>query len=99
MSIATHLKTLALNCPSLTPEKQAENDYLDALTGQPRADDVLLFALPMCAPYSAVQSYKFKAKLLPGADKTGKGKGCLHKFHAGGNLCLCCHVAQPQSRP
>jgi len=33
-------------------------DILDALTGSPVADDVLLFAIPVCAPYNAMQSYK-----------------------------------------
>ena len=31
---------------------------LDSLTGCPLPDDVLLYAIPVCAPYSAMQSYK-----------------------------------------
>ncbi|KAK9837244.1 hypothetical protein WJX81_001363 [Elliptochloris bilobata] len=46
---------------------------LDALTGAPLPDDVLLFSLPVCAPYSALQSYKLKVKLTPGTQKKGKG--------------------------
>eukprot|EP00741_Cyanophora_paradoxa_P006667 tig00001030_g6448.t1 len=45
---------------------------LDALTGIPRPDDVLLFAVPVCGPYSALTSYKFKVKLVPGSQKKGK---------------------------
>lgn len=33
---------------------------LDGLTGCPRPEDILLFALPVCAPYDAMLSYKFK---------------------------------------
>lgn len=33
---------------------------LDGLTGCPRPDDILLFALPVCAPYDTMLSYKFK---------------------------------------
>ncbi|KAI8829317.1 fibronectin-binding protein A N-terminus-domain-containing protein [Chytridium lagenaria] len=39
---------------------------LDLLTGQPNADDTLIFAMPMCAPYSTLGRYKYKAKLVPG---------------------------------
>ncbi|XP_032232497.2 ribosome quality control complex subunit NEMF [Nematostella vectensis] len=45
---------------------------LDALTGIPVADDMLLFAIPVCAPYTAVQNYKYKVKLTPGSTKKGK---------------------------
>lgn len=40
---------------------------LDSLTGCPRPEDTLLFALPVCAPYPTLQNYKFKVKLVPGA--------------------------------
>ncbi len=33
-------------CPSVPPTLQ-----LDQLTGQPRTDDILLYAVPVCAPY------------------------------------------------
>ena len=43
-------------------ETKAEKLFgeLDELTGQPVADDELLFALPVCAPYSALLNYKYK---------------------------------------
>jgi hypothetical protein len=33
-------------------------DILAALTGQPDPEDVLLCAIPMCAPYSTLSKYK-----------------------------------------
>lgn len=33
---------------------------LDSLTGCPKAEDTLLFALPVCAPYDVMLSYKYK---------------------------------------
>nr|CAB3264294.1 nuclear export mediator factor NEMF [Phallusia mammillata] len=47
-------------------------DILDSLTGCPMPDDVLLFAIPVCAPYNSMQNYKFKVKLTPGNGKKGK---------------------------
>ncbi|CAK8671825.1 unnamed protein product [Clavelina lepadiformis] len=34
------------------------DDILDTLTGIPAADDLLLFAIPVCAPYNTMQNYK-----------------------------------------
>ena len=39
------------NVEVLTEEDRDCLTQLDSLTGVPRGDDVLLFALPMCAPY------------------------------------------------
>uniref|UniRef100_A0A183TK60 NFACT-R_1 domain-containing protein n=1 Tax=Schistocephalus solidus TaxID=70667 RepID=A0A183TK60_SCHSO len=56
-------------------------EVLDRLTGQPSPDDTILFALPFCAPYSAISKYKFKAKLIPGTQKRGKiGRLAIHHF-------------------
>uniref|UniRef100_A0A4W4EP09 Ribosome quality control complex subunit NEMF n=1 Tax=Electrophorus electricus TaxID=8005 RepID=A0A4W4EP09_ELEEL len=52
-------------------DKEGEN-LLDSLTGQPYLDDVLLFAVPVCAPYTALSNYKHKVKLTPGTQKKGK---------------------------
>ncbi|ETE59998.1 hypothetical protein L345_14265 [Ophiophagus hannah] len=30
----------------------------DSLTGQPHQEDILLFAVPVCAPYTAMAGYK-----------------------------------------
>ncbi|XP_074547679.1 ribosome quality control complex subunit NEMF isoform X1 [Halichoeres trimaculatus] len=51
--------------------EEAEN-LLNSLTGQPHAEDVLLFAVPVCAPYTALSNYKHKVKLTPGTQKKGK---------------------------
>ncbi|XP_047467806.1 ribosome quality control complex subunit NEMF-like [Mugil cephalus] len=51
--------------------EEAEN-LLTSLTGQPHAEDVLLFAVPVCAPYTALSNYKHKVKLTPGSQKKGK---------------------------
>jgi hypothetical protein len=47
-------------------EERERLSALDSLTGIPRADDVLLYAIPVCGPYSTLQSYKLKVKLTPG---------------------------------
>ncbi|KAF3778096.1 Nuclear export mediator factor NEMF-like protein [Nymphaea thermarum] len=54
-----------------TEEKEKLND-LDYFTGCPLANDVLLYAVPVCGPYSAVQSYKYRVKITPGTAKRGK---------------------------
>ncbi|KAI8814303.1 hypothetical protein BJ742DRAFT_672012 [Cladochytrium replicatum] len=46
--------------------------YLDLLTGAPTIRDTILNAIPVCGPWSAMQRYKYKAKLVPGALKRGK---------------------------
>ncbi|XP_049595496.1 ribosome quality control complex subunit NEMF [Syngnathus scovelli] len=51
--------------------EEAEN-LLTSLTGQPHPEDVLMFAVPVCAPYSALTNCKHKVKLTPGAQKKGK---------------------------
>ncbi|NXK65544.1 NEMF factor, partial [Sylvietta virens] len=65
-------------------EGQGEKDseaLLDSLTGQPHPEDILLFAVPICAPYTAMTNYKYKVKLTPGTQKKGKAaKIALHNF-------------------
>ncbi|XP_051942236.1 ribosome quality control complex subunit NEMF-like [Hippocampus zosterae] len=51
--------------------EEAEN-LLTSLTGQPHPEDVLLFAVPVCAPYTALTNCKHKVKLTPGSQKKGK---------------------------
>ncbi|RYO05112.1 Nuclear export mediator factor [Alternaria tenuissima] len=45
---------------------------LDAFTGRPFPNDELLTAIPVCAPWSALSTYKYKAKIQPGSTKRGK---------------------------
>lgn len=53
-------------------EKEKLND-VDYLTGNPLPSDILLYAVPVCGPYNAVQSYKYRVKIVPGTAKKGKG--------------------------
>jgi len=60
-----------------------ETDMLDSLTGVPVAEDELLFAVPVCAPYNTLLNYKYKVKLTPGTGKRGKScKTALAMFLA-----------------
>ncbi|KAJ0946500.1 putative NFACT protein [Helianthus annuus] len=54
-------------------EKEKLND-VDYLTGVPLPNDILLYAVHVCAPYAAVQSYKYRVKIIPRTTK--KGKSC-----------------------
>lgn len=47
---------------------------LASLTGKPVAEDILLYAIPICAPYDTLRDYKYKVKVLPGGGKKGQGK-------------------------
>ncbi|XP_063831229.1 ribosome quality control complex subunit NEMF homolog [Ostrinia nubilalis] len=55
-----------------TAGADADAELLAQLTGAPLADDELLFAVPVVAPYSALHNYKYKVKLTPGTSKRGK---------------------------
>eukprot|EP00069_Balaena_mysticetus_P009018 bmy_06163T0 len=58
-----------------------EENLFDSLTGQPHPEDVLLFAIPICAPYNTMTNYKYKVKLTPGIQKKGKAaKTALNSF-------------------
>uniref|UniRef100_A0A8C9Z7Z4 Ribosome quality control complex subunit NEMF n=1 Tax=Sander lucioperca TaxID=283035 RepID=A0A8C9Z7Z4_SANLU len=61
---STPSATFSRNCNS--------EDLLTSLSGQPHPEDVLLFAVPVCAPYTALSNYKHKVKLTPGSQKKGK---------------------------
>lgn len=43
---------------------QEAEDLLTSLSGQPHPEDVLLFAVPVCAPYTALSNYKYVQKDL-----------------------------------
>jgi len=54
---------------------------LSQLTGKPTPQDVILCAVPVCAPYSVLSQYKYRVKLTPGAVKRGKAsKQCVEMF-------------------
>ncbi|KAG0288621.1 hypothetical protein BGZ96_007604 [Linnemannia gamsii] len=60
------------NIKMLEPEESENLTVLDGLTGKPLPTDILQFAVPVCAPYGALQKYKYKVKLIPGTMKKGK---------------------------
>jgi len=43
---------------------QDEDSMINSITSSPLTEDALLFALPMCGPYSAMQRFKFKVKVM-----------------------------------
>lgn len=54
-------------------EDKGKLNDVDYLTGNPLPGDILLYAVPVCGPYNAVQSYKYRVKIIPGSAKKGKG--------------------------
>ncbi len=63
-------------------EAQMESDELETLTGNPKPDDELLYAMWVCAPWTALQGYKYKVKVVPGpAGKKSKvAAQCVSMF-------------------
>ncbi|KAF1931803.1 uncharacterized protein M421DRAFT_417552 [Didymella exigua CBS 183.55] len=65
---------------ALDNDDEAEDDEqlktnllsLDAFTGRPLPGDTLLSAIPVAAPWAALATYKYKAKIQPGSTKRGK---------------------------
>jgi hypothetical protein len=57
----------------LADEEKEKLIDLDYLTGNPLPSDILLYAVPVCAPYNALQTYKYRVKITPGTAKKGKG--------------------------
>lgn len=47
---------------NLLPE-DADLAEIDKLTGTPKTNDLVLGLVPMCAPYTAISTYKYKVKL------------------------------------
>lgn len=54
------------NVVELGDEERERLTVLDSLTGMPRLEDLLLGAVPMCGPYSAMSNWKMKVKVTPG---------------------------------
>ncbi len=63
----------------LAEEDAARLSVLDALTGIPRQEDLLLFAVPVCGPYAALQAYKYKVKVTPGEPRDVWVEGAVGK--------------------
>ncbi|KAG0266612.1 hypothetical protein DFQ27_009619 [Actinomortierella ambigua] len=60
------------NIKLVEPEEMENLTVLDQLTSQPIPGDILHFAVPVCAPYTALQKFKYKVKVTPGSMKRGK---------------------------
>jgi NFACT protein C-terminal domain len=51
------------------------------LTGKPHPDDVLMYCVPVCGPYSSLQQCAYRVKLTPGNMKRGRAaKQCIEMF-------------------
>jgi hypothetical protein len=69
--------TIQLFCAFRNLERT--NEYF---AGRPNDDDILMFAIPICAPYAVMHDYKYKVKLTPGTGKRGKAtKTALQVSH------------------
>ncbi|VEU36224.1 unnamed protein product [Pseudo-nitzschia multistriata] len=54
---------------------------LSKLSGKPEKDDLLLYAVPVCAPYQSLSKFTYRVKLTPGNLKRGKAsKQCIAVF-------------------
>ncbi|XP_021118232.1 nuclear export mediator factor NEMF isoform X2 [Heterocephalus glaber] len=88
LEVLTHeLQDLAVDEPHDDKEEQDldqqgnEENLFDSLTGYPHPEDIVLFAIPICAPYTTMTNYKYKVKLTPGIQKKGKAaKTALNSF-------------------
>ena len=56
---------------------------IDKLTGNPKQGDIHLFAIPMLAPYSTINTFKFKSKVLPGTLKRGRAQKQIRSLFLG----------------
>ncbi|CCJ28738.1 unnamed protein product [Pneumocystis jirovecii] len=68
-------KNILLQKKDNSKTSEDKKDYeinLDALVSFPLPDDILIDAIPICAPYSSMAKYKYKIKLQPGSTKKGK---------------------------
>lgn len=59
--------------PEIGEEEREKLNDLDYFTGNPLPSDILLYAVPVCGPYNALQTYKYRVKITPGTAKKGKG--------------------------
>jgi predicted ribosome quality control (RQC) complex YloA/Tae2 family protein len=67
----------------LDQEDMALDDLqeLGKLTGKPHPEDMILYAVPVLAPYQTLSQYTYRIKLTPGAMKRGKAsKQCQEIF-------------------
>lgn len=55
-----------------TTDGAEQTTALDVLVGTPLVGDEILEAIPVCAPWTALGKFKYKAKMQPGPVKKGK---------------------------
>lgn len=67
---------------NLVPEN-VDVSEIDKLTANPKPNDGLLFALPMLAPYSTIQTNKYKVKVQPGTMKRGRAAKDIRSLFIG----------------
>lgn len=60
------------NVKLLDADDKERMTEIDTLTACPKPEDVLLYCIPFCGPYSSMTAFKFKVKLTPGSQKKGK---------------------------
>jgi len=58
---------------NLVPE-EVDLAEIDKLTGLPKSNDLIVGLVPMCGPYTAISSYKYKVKMQVGTLKRGKAQ-------------------------
>ena len=75
---------------TLSADERVQIGLQDLLTASPADGEKLLFALPMCAPYSSLAGCKYKVKLTPGSQKKGKA--------ARQAVSVCCNSAPSRER-
>ncbi|KAF9969655.1 hypothetical protein BGZ73_007919 [Actinomortierella ambigua] len=84
------------NIKLVEPEDLENLTVLDQLTSQPIPGDILHFAVPVCAPYAALQKFKYKVKVTPGPMKRGKAVKLAVDHILGGGVSA---VAQMEDGP
>eukprot|EP00536_Pseudo-nitzschia_multiseries_P015154 jgi/Psemu1/217046/e_gw1.831.20.1 len=78
-------KTLAeegvLDANSEVEDTVDDTTELSKLSGKPEKEDLILYAVPVCAPYQSLSKYSYRVKLTPGNLKRGKAaKQCIAVF-------------------
>lgn len=65
----------------INEQSSNEENLINSLTWAPRLEDILLFAIPVVAPYQMMHNFKYKVKLTPGTGKRGKcAKSAMQLF-------------------
>ena len=71
---AEEIRRLNLERGVVVPEEDEPEALipLDTLIGTPLHGDEIIAAIPVCAPWTALSKFKYKAKMQPGQQKKGK---------------------------